>query len=80
MVGVGVAKSGGAVKVAVTGAGNDGVFRWSEVEAALSANFSGTALSGLSVDASALNGDIHASPDYRAHLIGVLTKRAVAAL
>lgn len=80
MVGVGVAKSGGSVKVAVTGAGNDGVFRWSEAEAALSANFSGTALNGLSVDASALNGDIHASPDYRAHLIGVLTKRAVAAL
>ncbi len=79
LVGVFVSQSGGAARVAVTGAGEDGVFRSSEMESALSGNFSADALSGVSVSADALNSDIHASAEYRAHLIGVMAKRAVAA-
>ena len=61
------------------GAGSNGVFRLSEFEAALDANFSPAALNGLSVPASGLNSDLHADADYRAHLIGVMARRAVAA-
>jgi carbon-monoxide dehydrogenase medium subunit len=79
MVGVAVAKKGAAVSVAVTGAGSNGVFRWAEAEAALSAKFGAKALEGLKAPAKDLNSDIHASAEYRAHLIGVMAKRAVAA-
>ncbi len=79
MVGVCVAQTGGAARVAVTGAGQDGVFRASEMEAALASNFAPEALDGISVSADDLNSDIHASAEYRAHLIGVMAKRAVAA-
>jgi len=79
LVGVFVAKTAGGVRVAVTGAGASGVFRAKELEAALSANFSPAALDGVTVPASGLNSDIHADADYRAHLIGVMAKRAVAA-
>ena len=79
LVGVFVAKTAGGVRVAVTGAGSNGVFRLSEFEAALNANFSPAALNGLSVPASGLNSDLHADADYRAHLIGVMARRAVAA-
>ena len=77
MVGVFVGKKGSDTRVAVTGAGSNGVFRVPEFEAALKARFNAKSLDGLSVPASGLNGDIHASPDYRAHLIGVMAKRAV---
>ena len=79
LVGVFVAKTGQGVRVAVTGAGAGGVFRVPAFEAALSANFSASALDGLTVDASELASDMHADSDYRAHLIGVLAMRAVAA-
>src|SRR5271168_3552123 len=79
LVGVFVAKTAGGVRVAVTGAGQQGVFRASALEAALGANFSPAALDGVSVPASSLNSDLHADADYRAHLIGVMAKRAVAA-
>ena len=79
LVGVFVAKTAGGVRVAVTGAGEHGVFRASAFETALNANFSASALDGVSVPASGLNSDIHADADYRAHLIGVMAKRAVAA-
>ncbi|MXU64074.1 FAD binding domain-containing protein [Oceanomicrobium pacificus] len=79
LVGVMVAKYADGVRVAVTGASEDGVFRWAEAEAALSGNFAPEALDGLSASADGLIGDIHGTPDYRAHLIGVLAKRAVAA-
>ncbi|WP_278920912.1 FAD binding domain-containing protein [Pseudophaeobacter profundi] len=79
LVGVFVAKFAGAVRVAVTGASEEGVFRWSEAEAALSRNFSADALEGLSVAPEGMMADIHGSKAYRAHLIAVLTKRAVAA-
>ena len=79
LVGVFVAKTAGGVRVAVTGAGEHGVFRVQAFEAALAANFAASALDGLSVPASGLSSDIHAEADYRAHLIGVMAKRAVAA-
>jgi aerobic carbon-monoxide dehydrogenase medium subunit len=77
-VGVFVAEVGGAVRVAVTGAGPV-VFRWAEAEQALASNFSAAALEGLAVDADGLNADIHASAEYRASLVTVMAKRAVAA-
>ncbi len=79
LVGVFVAKYADGVRVAITGASEDGVYRWSEAEAALSANFSPDALAGLSVAAGGLIGDLHGTPEYRAHLIKVLTGRAVTA-
>jgi aerobic carbon-monoxide dehydrogenase medium subunit len=79
LVGVFVAKTAGGVRVAVTGAGEHGVFRASPFETALNANFSPSALDGVSIPASGLNSDIHADAEYRAHLIGVMAKRAIAA-
>ncbi len=79
IVGVFVAKTGADVRVAVTGAGSSGVFRQKEFEAALKGNFSAAALDGKAQAASGLNSDIHADAEYRAHLIGVMTKRAVTA-
>ena len=79
LVGVFVAKTAGGVRVAVTGAGANGVFRARALEAALNANFSPGALDGVAVSADGLNSDLHADADYRAHLIGVMAKRAVAA-
>jgi carbon-monoxide dehydrogenase medium subunit len=78
MAGVFVAKSKHGVRVAVTGAG-PGVFRHNGMEAALEKNFSPNAIEGIEVDASELNSDIHGSAEYRAHLVGVMAKRAVAA-
>ena len=79
MVGVFVAKYADGVRVAVTGASEDGVFRWTEAEEALSGNFSADAVEGLSVSGDGMISDLHGSGDYRAHLVKVLTKRAVAA-
>lgn len=79
LVGVFVAKTGGGARVAVTGAGQDGVFRVPEMESALGSNWSADAVAGVSVDAGSLNADIHASAEYRSHLITVMAKRAVAA-
>jgi len=78
IVGVFVAKHASGVRLAITGAGQGGVFRHTEMEKALSANFSPDAISGIVTPADGLNGDIHASAEYRAHLIGVVSKRAVA--
>ena len=79
LTGVFVAKFADGVRVAVTGASNDGVFRWTEAEKALSADFSAKAIAGLTVDASDMISDLHGTPEYRANLVKVLTGRAVQA-
>jgi carbon-monoxide dehydrogenase medium subunit len=78
IVGVMVSQGSGGVRVAVTGAAPS-VFRATEMEKALSADFSPRALEAIQVPASGLNSDIHAGADYRAHLITVMAQRAVAA-
>ncbi len=77
LTGVFVAKFADGVRVAVTGASEDGVFRWSEAEEALSKSFSADALMDLSVAPDNMIADIHGSKEYRAHLVSVMTKRAV---
>lgn len=74
-----VAKYADGVRVAVTGASNGGVFRWAEAEAALSADFSASAIAGLTVSPANLIADLHGSAAYRANLVKVLTGRAVTA-
>lgn len=76
MVGVFVADTASGVRVAVTGAG-PGVFRLPDMEKALGKSFSPEALAGITVASDALNSDIHASAEYRAHLVSVMAKRAV---
>ena len=79
LTGVFVAKFADGARVAVTGASNNGVFRWTDAEAALSADFSAGAIAGLTVDDSEMISDLHGSAAYRANLVKVLTGRAVAA-
>ena len=77
MVGVFVSKGPAGVRVAVTGAGANGVFRAKDLEAKLASNWSAGALAGATVAASGLNSDLHAPAEYRAALIPVLAARAV---
>ena len=79
LVGVAVAQTGGQVRVAVTGAGNNGVFRHTGMEAALAKDWSAAALNGIATNASQMVSDIHGDAAYRAHLVGVMARRAVAA-
>jgi carbon-monoxide dehydrogenase medium subunit len=79
LVGVFVAKRPSEIRVAVTGAGGSGVFRVTAFEEALKKRFSPKVLEGLSMPADGMSSDIHGSSEYRAHLIGVLARRAVAA-
>ena len=76
IVGVFVARTGGGVRVAVTGAGPC-VFRVGEMEAALAADFSSAAIRDVRIPENGLNSDIHAQADYRAHLVNVCARRAV---
>jgi aerobic carbon-monoxide dehydrogenase medium subunit len=78
LVGVFVSKRGSEIRVAVTGAGANGVFRVSSFEEALKKRFSPKSLEGMSIPADGMNSDIHGSAEYRAHLVGVLARRAVA--
>ncbi len=77
LVGVFVAKRPSEVRVAVTGAGANGVFRVKSFEEALKKRFSPKSLAGMTVPADGLNSDLHGSAEYRAHLISVLAVRAV---
>ena len=78
IVGVMVAQTAGGVRVAVTGAGPC-VFRARDFEQALASSFTADALERVSLSPNGLNSDIHASAEYRAHLVKVMAKRAVAA-
>jgi carbon-monoxide dehydrogenase medium subunit len=78
IVGVFVADFGGKARVGVTGAGPS-AFRQAEMEKALSAKFAPDAVASIKVKPDGLNNDLHASPEYRAHLITVMAKRAVEA-
>jgi carbon-monoxide dehydrogenase medium subunit len=80
MAGVFVAVSkGGAVRVAVTGAGNKGVFRVPAMEKALAGSFAPAAIANVAVDAAGMLSDLHGSAAYRANLVKVMAERAVAA-
>ena len=79
LVGVFVAKYADGVRVAVTGASEEGVHRWTAAEEALNANFSADAIAGLDAPgADGMINDLHGSGAYRAHLVKVMTGRAVA--
>jgi carbon-monoxide dehydrogenase medium subunit len=77
LVGVFLARTAQGVRVAVTGASSNGVFRHAGLEAALSKQFTPEAAAAVKIDATDLSSDLHASAAYRAHLIGVQTQRAV---
>jgi aerobic carbon-monoxide dehydrogenase medium subunit len=79
LVGVFVSKRSSEIRVAVTGAGASGVFRVTAFEEALKKRFGAKSLEGSTVPADGMASDIHGSAEYRAHLIGVLARRAVAA-
>jgi carbon-monoxide dehydrogenase medium subunit len=78
LTGVFVAKYASGVRVAVTGASENGVFRWAEAEAALSQGFTADAIAELNCPADEMISDLHGTPEYRAHLVRVMTGRAVA--
>jgi carbon-monoxide dehydrogenase medium subunit len=78
LVGVAVAQTAGGARVAVTGAGSNGVFRHQAMEAALGKSWSAQSLAGVATSTADMMSDLHGDAEYRAHLVGVLAKRAVA--
>ncbi len=78
IVGVLAAETGSGVRLAVTGAASS-VFRVAAMEKALAAKWSPDAVAGISVPSAGLNSDMHASAEYRAHLVTVMARRAVEA-
>jgi carbon-monoxide dehydrogenase medium subunit len=78
IVGVFVADTDAGIRVTVTGSGSSGVFRATEIEAALTKSFTPEAAGAVKMSPAGLNSDIHADAEYRAHLISVMAKRAVA--
>jgi len=78
LVGVFVSKRGSDIRVAVTGAGSNGVFRVASFEEALKKRFGPKSLEGMTIPEDGMSSDIHGSAEYRAHLVTVMAKRAVA--
>lgn len=78
MVGVFAAQTSGGARIAVTGAGSDGVYRQSDMEAALDNDWSANALAGVQVDSEGMLSDMHGDAEYRANLVKVMAGRAVA--
>lgn len=79
LVGVFVAETANGVRLGITGAGNDGAFRFSEGEAALASNWQASALDGIKPDEADMAADMHGDAAYRAHLVNVMARRAVEA-
>jgi len=79
MAGVFVAQTADGIRIAVTGTGA-GAFRWKAAEAALGKSPKAAALEGVALDVAEMNEDIHATREYRANLVRVMTKRALAKL
>ena len=77
IAGVFISRTGKTVRVAVTGAGSGGVFRATELEAALTADFRVEALANIAIDPGAMMGDQNGTPEYRANLVMVMARRAV---
>ena len=80
LTGVFVAKFATGIRVAVTGAGEDGVFRWHAAEEALGAACRPETVEALDLPDEPMMADMHGSREYRAHLARVFTARAVAAI
>jgi len=78
LVGVFVSKRGSDIRVAATGAGSNGVFRVKSFEEALKKRFAAKSVEGMTIPADGMNSDIHGSAEYRAHLVGVMARRALA--
>ena len=79
IVGVFVSQGAAGVRVAVTGASQSGVMRVKAMEDALAKSWSADAVNGIKVDSGDMNADLHASAEYRAHLVSVMAARAVVA-
>jgi carbon-monoxide dehydrogenase medium subunit len=79
MVGVFVAKGPAGIRVAVTGAGQNGVYRHKEMEQALAKNWSPQSVAAIKVSPDGIIGDLHGTAEYRAHLVSVIASRAVEA-
>jgi carbon-monoxide dehydrogenase medium subunit len=79
LVGVFVSKRGSEIRVAATGAGASGVFRVKSFEEALKKRFAAKSIEGMTIPPDGMNSDIHGSAEYRAHLVGVMARRALAA-
>jgi aerobic carbon-monoxide dehydrogenase medium subunit len=79
LVGVFVSKRGSDIRVVATGAGSNGVFRVTSFEEALKKRFAAKSIEGMTIPADGMNSDIHGSAEYRAHLVGVMARRALAA-
>ena len=77
MAGVFVSKSDAGIRVAVTGAGEAGVFRWKEMENALLKDWSVAAAESVKLSSEGVMSDIHGNSDYRANLVNVMAVRAV---
>ena len=77
MAGVFISVFNSSVKVAVTGARENGVFRWTKMEGVLSSNFTVSEAENIKLSPEGVMSDIHGDSDYRANLVNVMAKRAV---